>query len=167
MSPNNQVAAESEQVSSTQEDFFLYRWGWRHWVLATAVVFCTWSVGANVWYWFGPNAWGPRLSCREPSTNLGKASPGEVVEHVFVLANTGAADVTILKVIPACNCTITRMDGVSIPSGHEVTMPVRVQMGKRAGPFRKTLVVESNAVQEPHLVLSLRGEIVADATGDQ
>jgi len=167
MNPSDHVAEVREEVTFPPEEFFLYRWGWRNWVLATAIAFCTWSVGANLWYWLGPSAWGPRLSCRGPIANLGKTTPGEVVEHVFVLANTGAKDVTILKVVPACNCTVTRLDGVSIPPGHEVIMPVQVQLGKRTGPFRKTLVVKSTTPHEPHLLLSLRGEIVADAAGQE
>ncbi len=59
-------------------------------------------------------------------------------------------------------CTSIRwLNGVMIPPGGQVSLPVQLKLGKRMGLFTKTLIVRSNTVPEPNLLLSIKGEVFA------
>ncbi len=142
--------------------FAPYDWGWRSWLVVGCAVFCAMSVALNLWYWFGPGSWEPRLICRQPVVNVGPIPVDGSAEVVFVLENTGGADVAIEKVIPSCRCLFKPPNGAVVPPGHEIRLPVQVKMEKQIGPLTKTLVVRSNSPREPNLLLTIRGEGVSD-----
>jgi hypothetical protein len=161
MTVNVALTSAERPVASKCRRFPLYRWNWRTWLLASSLAFGAWSVGANVWYWFGPQAWTGRLACRQPIIDLGATYQGQVLDRVFPLENTGAREVKIVKVIPTCNCIIPRLDGIAIPPGHQVAFPLQLNVGDRLGPFRKNVIIESNSMRDRHLVLSIRGKVLA------
>jgi Protein of unknown function (DUF1573) len=117
--------------------------------------------GWNVVYWFGPPAWGPRLICKKPVADLGNVLPGTTVEHTFFLENTGLEDVNIETVIHSCSCLATNCNGVRIPSGQGISLPVKVTIRDTVGRIEEMLAIKSNVETQPVLVLRLRCTIVA------
>lgn len=163
-------SAENEIRAATAEQPpvpWYSAWGWREWLVAATGSFCLMGVSLNAWYWYGPDSWGPRLACRRPIAHLGPVSILETAEAVFVLENTGGEEIVIERVVPACRCSTARLDGVTIPPGGQLSLPVRLQAEDKLGSFTKTFVVRSNSPTNRNLLLSVRGTICpAAAVGD-
>src|ERR1019366_10813770 len=58
---------------------------------------------------------GPKLVVPESKKDVGPVPKGEPIKHVFILRNTGHADLHVTDVKPSCGCTVPEFDKVIKP----------------------------------------------------
>lgn len=80
--------------------------------------------------------------------------------RVFEFKNTGDADLVISEVKSSCGCTVPSKPKEPIKPGQ--TGKIEVKYNMHAGPIRKTITVQSNAVNVTGgtVVLKLKGEVI-------
>jgi len=78
--------------------------------------------------------------------------------RVFEFTNTGDAPLIINKVKSSCGCTIPSKPTKPIMPGQSDKITVKYNT-HRAGPFRKTITIYSNA-QNSVIILKIRGKVV-------
>lgn len=104
----------------------------------------------------------PRIFCEEPTFDFGIRDASEIVDHTFVLKNTGTADLEIRRVQPACGCTTAELEKEIVPPGHESKIFAKLSLAGRGGLVQKPVQVESNDPANPNFQLVMRGIIGAD-----
>ena len=79
----------------------------------------------------------------------------------FVFTNTGNAPLIITSIQTTSNCTILSKQNDTILPGKSSKIDVKYNMVE--GPIRKTITVESNAVnyEEGRIPLKIKGEVVS------
>jgi hypothetical protein len=100
-------------------------------------------------------ATGPKLVVVEDKKDVGQVAKGEPIRHVFVLKNTGTADLHITDVKPSCGCTVPEFDKVIKPGG-EGKVTLTVDTKNFSGPISKTalLITDDPAVPQKTIFLS-------------
>ncbi|WP_333601316.1 DUF1573 domain-containing protein [Flavobacterium sp.] len=80
--------------------------------------------------------------------------------RTFVFTNTGDAPLIITNVQSTCGCTVPSKPTEPILPGKTGKIDVKYNM--HTGPIRKTITVESNAVNvdEGRVALKIKGEVV-------
>ncbi|MDI9311327.1 MAG: DUF1573 domain-containing protein [Limnohabitans sp.] len=80
--------------------------------------------------------------------------------RIFEFTNTGDADLIITNVNSSCGCTVPSKPNGPIKPGQVGKIEVKYNMNP--GPIRKTLTVESNAVnvEEGKVILKIKGIVV-------
>ena len=78
----------------------------------------------------------------------------------FVFTNTGNAPLIITSIQTTSNCTILSKQNDTILPGKSSKIEVKYNMAE--GPIRKTITVESNAINydEGRIALKIKGEVV-------
>ena len=76
--------------------------------------------------------------------------------------NTGDAPLIITNVLSTCGCTIPTKPAEPIMPGKTGKIDIKYNMAP--GPIRKTITVESNAVnyEDGRIPLKIKGEVIAD-----
>jgi hypothetical protein len=80
----------------------------------------------------------------------------------FEFTNTGNAPLIIINVLSTCGCTVPTKPTEPIMPGK--TGKIGVKYNMTLGPIRKTITVESNAMnyEDGRIPLKIKGEVVAD-----
>ena len=80
----------------------------------------------------------------------------------FEFTNTGDAPLIIINVLSTCGCTVPTKPAEPIMPGKKGKIDVKYSM--LPGPIRKTITVESNAVNYDggRIALKIKGEVIAD-----
>ncbi len=82
--------------------------------------------------------------------------------RTFEFTNTGDAPLIITNVLSTCGCTVPSKPAEPIMPGKTGKIDIKYNM--QAGPIRKTITVESNAVnyEGGRVALKIKGEVIAD-----
>jgi hypothetical protein len=93
--------------------------------------------------------------------DFGKAALGEKVRHSYMVTNTGNATLTITSVRPGCHCTTVGdwTHDIAPGSNGQVTVQFDTTSTGRGGPVVKTIQIESNAKNDPHKMVMLKGTV--------
>lgn len=80
--------------------------------------------------------------------------------RTFEFTNTGDADLIITNVQSTCGCTVPSKPTEPIKPGKTGKIDVKYNM--HPGPIRKTITVESNAVnvEEGRVAIKIKGEVI-------
>lgn len=80
----------------------------------------------------------------------------------FEFTNTGDAPLIITNVLSTCGCTVPTKPTAPIMPGKTGKIDIKYNMAP--GPIRKTITVESNAVNQDsgRVALKIKGEVIAD-----
>ena len=80
----------------------------------------------------------------------------------FEFTNTGDAPLIITNVLSTCGCTVPTKPEAPIMPGKTGRIDIKYNMAP--GPIRKTITVESNAVnvEGGRVALKIKGEVIAD-----
>jgi hypothetical protein len=80
----------------------------------------------------------------------------------FEFTNTGDAPLIITNVLSTCGCTVPTKPEAPIMPGKTGKIDIKYNMAP--GPIRKTITVESNAVNQDsgRVALKIKGEVIAD-----
>lgn len=74
----------------------------------------------------------------------------------FYYENTGSSDLVLYNVFSSCGCTIPQWDKKPLPPGKKGVIKVIYHSGN-PGSFQKTIVVKSNATNDPQKTLRIKG----------
>jgi hypothetical protein len=109
-----------------------------------------------------PASAAPRLACKQPTFDFGTRDTSEVVDHTFVLENSGTSDLVITAIRPACGCTAANLTRQTVPPGESAELTTRLTLAGRPGDLHKTILVESNDPVNPALQLALAGKAAVE-----
>ena len=107
---------------------------------------------------------GPKIvfSAKDNTIDYGKVIKSENGERDFIFTNTGNAPLIITNVLSTCGCTVPTKPTEPVMPGKTGKITVKYNMAP--GPIRKTITVESNAVnyEAGRVALKIKGEVIAD-----
>jgi hypothetical protein len=98
----------------------------------------------------------PRISISSLRQDLGDVFEQATYEYVFVVRNTGEADLVITEVKPGCGCTVANYDKVIAPD-REGKITLTLEGDQVHGVFSKDATVRSNDPDRPELMLIIAG----------
>lgn len=101
---------------------------------------------------------GPKLLVPEDKKDVGVVAKGEAIKHVFVLKNTGKADLHVTDVKPSCGCTVPEFDKVIKPGG-EGRVTLTVDTKNFTGPISKTALLMTDDPSMPQMTLFLSANV--------
>ena len=104
----------------------------------------------------------PHVETPQDSYSFESVSEGTKVTYDFVIKNSGSADLVIQKVIPACGCTVSRVQPETIPPGAAGTLHVELDTSGFEGEKTKLIRVLTNDPDAPSLTFSLKGRIESE-----
>lgn len=99
---------------------------------------------------------GARIEFKSDTIDYGTVSKADNGVRVFEFTNTGDAPLTIKNVQSTAGVTATKPSG-AIQPGQSGRIELKYNM--HPGPIRKTVTVESNAVNTPVVALKLKGTV--------
>jgi len=138
------------------------------WPLAVMLsgLFCLFAIGRYTWLTFGPGSWGPRFACSEPYFDCGTVSGTHVVEHQFILRNTGRQLLHIIEVKPGCGaCLSPSLANREIAPGGISVLKVKLDVSRLdLGRFQKSLLIKTDDPSLPRVVLFVRGTVLSDGS---
>jgi LEA14-like dessication related protein len=103
------------------------------------------------------------FSAKDNTIDYGKVSKSnDNGIRVFEFTNTGNAPLIITSIQSTTNCTILSNKKDTIMPGKKGKIEIKYNM--TAGPIRKTITVESNAVnyEEGRVALKIKGEVISN-----
>jgi len=90
----------------------------------------------------------PKITLVEPMKDFGTVPKGQMLDWSFVIKNTGAADLEIKSVNPACGCTVADFDKLIKP-GQSGKITAHVDTTNFTGPISKAVTIQSNDPETP------------------
>jgi hypothetical protein len=106
---------------------------------------------------------GPRIEFKDKDNTIDYGTTNKEDDNglrTFVFTNTGDADLIITNVQSTCGCTVPSKPTEPIKPGKTGKIDVKYNM--HTGPIRKTITVESNAVnvEEGRVAIKIKGEVI-------
>lgn len=99
------------------------------------------------------------LEAVEPEVDLGTLDKGKVVEHSFVLRNTGKERIAIERLAHSCGCTVAEFDE-TIPAGGEGTVRAEIDTMSLNGRGSSSIEVYTESAADPAATLILKYNVV-------
>ncbi|TDE02258.1 DUF1573 domain-containing protein [Flavobacterium sandaracinum] len=107
---------------------------------------------------------GPKIvfSAKDNTIDYGRVTKNEDGRRDFTFTNTGNAPLIITNVLSTCGCTVPTKPNEPIMPGKTGKITVKYNMAP--GPIRKTITVESNAVnyEGGRVALKIKGEVISN-----
>jgi len=100
----------------------------------------------------------PKMVLTSDRKEYGDVPKGEMLEHDFVVKNTGNADLLITDVKPACGCTLQKFDKVIKP-GAEGKVHLSVDTRNFQGPISKTALIMTNDPTTPQVTVFMMANV--------
>ena len=110
---------------------------------------------------FGQLTDGPKITVNKMVYDFGEKNYGEPCECEFIIKNEGNQPLNLYKCKGSCGCTVPTCDPTPILPGNTYIMVVTYD-SKREGPINKSITINSNAVNEPYLVVRIKGNVQPD-----
>ncbi|MGO4905917.1 DUF1573 domain-containing protein [Flavobacterium sp. W20_MBD1_R3] len=111
---------------------------------------------------FAQNGAKIEFAAKDNTIDYGKVSKNDNGTRDFIFTNTGNAPLIITNVLSTCGCTVPTKPTEPIMPGKTGKITVKYNMAP--GPIRKTITVESNAVNydSGRVALKIKGEVVSN-----
>ncbi len=107
---------------------------------------------------------GPKIvfAAKDNTIDYGKVTKNDNGTRDFIFSNTGNAPLIITDVLSTCGCTVPTKPTEPIMPGKTGKISIKYNMAP--GPIRKTITVESNAVNydSGRVALKIKGEVVSN-----
>ena len=107
---------------------------------------------------------GPKIvfSAKDNTIDYGQVTKTDNGTRDFIFTNTGNAPLIITNVLSTCGCTIPTKPTEPIMPGKTGKITVKYNMAP--GPIRKTITVESNAINYDggRVALKIKGEVISN-----
>jgi hypothetical protein len=98
---------------------------------------------------------GPKIEFKEETINYGEVEKGKDDGiRIFEFTNTGDEPLLIKNAKSSCGCTVPEWPKEPIAPGGKGQ--IKVQYNMNPGPISKTITIESNAVNKPSCMVTLR-----------
>ena len=105
------------------------------------------------------NQHGPKIVFAEREHNYGTIQKGGDGNCAFTFTNTGDEPLILSSVRASCGCTTPKWTQKPIMPGKTGEVGVRYNTNNPGG-FTKTVTITSNAVNEPRVVVKIKGNVV-------
>ncbi len=107
----------------------------------------------------------PQIKMDEEVYDFKDIELGTIVEHTFLIHNTGGDTLTIIDAHPSCGCTAAIMDFKKIPGGGTAHLKVKFDSNNKGeGPIVKLITITSNSHDQAEKVIRITGRIVKSKT---
>lgn len=107
---------------------------------------------------------GPKIvfSAKDNTIDYGQVTKTDNGTRDFIFTNTGNAPLIITNVLSTCGCTVPTKPTEPIMPGKTGKITVKYNMAP--GPIRKTITVESNAINYDagRVALKIKGEVISN-----
>ena len=107
---------------------------------------------------------GPKIvfTDKDNTIDFGKVRTNENGSRDFIFTNTGNAPLVITNVLSTCGCAVVTKPEELIMPGKTGKITIKYNMA--VGPIRKTITVESNAVnyEGGRVPLKIKGEVISN-----
>ncbi len=161
--------------------------GMKVWVVAVASLLAGSALGAGTSWWRGGRTiedYKPLLQRMEKSSSAGPSSDGtasgkpivEVVgegadhdfgvmgryqrrSHVFILKNSGTADLRVRLLKTTCKCTLGKLDKDVIPPGQTLEVQLEWKANSDEAEFRQSATLETNDIDRSTVILTVHGRL--------
>ena len=100
----------------------------------------------------------PVIEFESNTVDLGRVTKGETATRVVRFTNTGGSALTIRNIKAGCGCTTVQGWQQSVEPGQQGSFEIKLDTTNFAGPFIKTIDVETNA-SNPRHKLDLKADI--------
>lgn len=97
------------------------------------------------------------IECAEPEFDFGTKYSTELVNHTFILKNTGDSTTDIIDVKPNCGCVVVEPSARTLAPGEQTKIVLEMSLAERDGPQKKRILVITNDPDEPRLNLHIKG----------
>jgi hypothetical protein len=104
----------------------------------------------------------PKILFYQTSFNWGKVREGPDITHLFWFKNIGTGVLTIHSVGTSCGCTAAAQQKNNILPGHTSYIKVTYHTSGRPGMATKYISVNSNAPNEPTVVLTMKMNVIQE-----
>jgi hypothetical protein len=104
---------------------------------------------------------GPAISIDKETHDYGDIAFDSNGACQFKVTNTGNEPLILSGCQGSCGCTVPKCDPNPIAPGQSSFIDVKYDT-KRTGPFQKSVTVNSNAVNSPVKVITIKGNVGAD-----
>ena len=101
---------------------------------------------------------GPKIEFQSSVVDYGEIVKGSDGIRIFTFVNSGDMPLEITKVYSSCGCTIPKKPEAPIAPGESGEIQVKYDTN-RIGPIRKTITVNSNARDNPVVLLKIKGAV--------
>ena len=109
------------------------------------------------------NVAGPKIVFSEMEHNYGTIEKGSDGNCTFEFTNTGNEPLILVNVRASCGCTTPEWTQKPVMPGKTGSIQVRYNTNN-VGGFSKTVTVQSNAVDNPRIVLRIKGNVITNET---
>ena len=92
----------------------------------------------------------------ERETFIVKPINSDTLQVRFIVKNTGTQNLEIYSVNPSCGCTVVNFNHVIEPGKQDI---IWVKIANPNPPFSKSVLVNSNDVKRPDVILYVKSEI--------
>ncbi len=101
---------------------------------------------------------GPRLTLDRSEHDFGTIKQGERVETEFIIENSGDAELRLLRIKPACSCTLVATPKTRLAPGQKSRLRVAFDSSGKRGDLAYPVMLTSNdpLQRERHLTLKVR-----------
>jgi hypothetical protein len=99
----------------------------------------------------------PVVQFDETTFDFGTISPDKVIEHAFILTNTGKSNLYIRKVGASCGCTAVQPAKTTIAPGESTRIKTVFNPAGREGNQKKAITVITNDPKRSKTILWLNG----------
>jgi len=102
---------------------------------------------------------GPKISFTDMEHDYGTVEKGGDGTYVFEFTNNGNEPLILSNVRASCGCTTPEWTQKPVMPGKKGSIQVRYNTNN-VGSFNKTVTVQSNAVDNPRIVLRIKGNVI-------
>jgi hypothetical protein len=102
---------------------------------------------------------GPQIFIESETHNFGEIDYASNGNHTYVVKNTGNEPLLIERVSPSCSCSVSDWNKEPILPGETAKINIKYDT-KRTGPFNKSFTLVSNAVNQPTMILKIKGTVL-------
>jgi hypothetical protein len=102
----------------------------------------------------------PKVSIQLTEFDFGDINQNDIVNHSFVITNTGGDILQILDLKASCGCTVAIPDKKELKPGESTQIKVTFNSGGRKGPQTKTVNVKTNDPETPVLTLKIKSNVI-------
>lgn len=107
------------------------------------------------------NVTAPNLSVSPEIWNFGTIIEGDTADRIFLIKNTGNAELTINNVRPSCGCTAVLLSAKDIAPGQAAELKVSFNSTGYRSNFEKYVYLTSNDPDEPSRTITIKGSVKA------
>lgn len=107
---------------------------------------------------------GPKIEFNKSVHDYGDVKYGGNGTCTFTFTNTGTEPLIISNARGSCGCTVPEWPKQPIAPGEKAVITVRYDT-KRSGQINKSVTISSNAVNQPTVILTIKGNVAPKPEG--